>query len=63
MAALAKAFFLEETDPAPIKAALWMEGKIQNELRLPLVPVKNETREKLAQAVRAYRQEMIAVNA
>ena len=62
VAALAKAFFLE-TNPAPIKAALWMEGKIQNELRLPLVPVKNETREKLAQAVRAYRQEMIAVHA
>jgi 4-hydroxy-tetrahydrodipicolinate synthase len=51
---LAKAMFLE-TNPAPIKAALWMDGKIQNELRLPLVPVKPETREKISAAVRAYR--------
>jgi 4-hydroxy-tetrahydrodipicolinate synthase len=58
VALLAKAMFIE-TNPAPIKAALWMEGKIQNELRLPLVPVKNETREKIAQAVRAFRQEYV----
>ena len=55
VAPLVKAFFLE-TNPAPIKCALWMEGKIQNELRLPLVPVKPETRDKIAQAVRAFRQ-------
>ena len=55
---LARAMFLE-TNPAPIKCALWMEGKIQNELRLPLVPVRPETREKIAQAVRAYRQEVL----
>jgi len=36
-----------------------MKGKIQNELRLPLVPVRPETREKIAQAVRAYRQEVL----
>ena len=55
IAPLVKAFFLE-TNPAPVKCALWMEGKIQNEVRLPLVPVKNDTREKIALAVRAYRQ-------
>jgi 4-hydroxy-tetrahydrodipicolinate synthase len=51
---LAKAMFLE-TNPSPIKCALWMDGKIQNELRLPLVPVRAETREKIAKAVREYR--------
>jgi 4-hydroxy-tetrahydrodipicolinate synthase len=54
IAPLVKVLFLE-TNPAPIKCALWMEGKIQNELRLPLVPVKSETREKIAKAVREYR--------
>jgi 4-hydroxy-tetrahydrodipicolinate synthase len=54
IAPLVKALFLE-TNPAPIKCALWMAGKIQNELRLPLVPVKAETREKIAKAVRDYR--------
>lgn len=62
IAPLVKAFFLE-TNPAPIKAALWMDGKIANELRLPMVPVKSETREKIAQAVRNYRQEFATTNA
>jgi 4-hydroxy-tetrahydrodipicolinate synthase len=60
IAPLAKAMFIE-TNPAPIKCALWMEGKIQNELRLPMVPVKAETREKIAAAVRAYRHETTVV--
>lgn len=59
IAPLVKVLFLE-TNPAPIKCALWMEGKIQNELRLPLVPVKAETREKIANAVRAFRQGVTA---
>jgi 4-hydroxy-tetrahydrodipicolinate synthase len=54
IAPLCKALFLE-TNPAPIKAAMWMDGKIQNELRMPMVPVKPETREKIAHAVRAFR--------
>ena len=53
IAPLVKAMFLE-TNPAPIKCALWMAGKIQNELRLPLVAVKAETRERIAKAVREY---------
>jgi 4-hydroxy-tetrahydrodipicolinate synthase len=32
-----------ETNPAPIKAVLWRRGLIRNELRLPLVPVGEET--------------------
>ncbi|MDD5087624.1 MAG: 4-hydroxy-tetrahydrodipicolinate synthase [bacterium] len=59
IAPLANALFLE-TNPAPIKCALWMDGKIQNELRLPLVPVKPDTREKIALAVRAYREGIVA---
>lgn len=54
IAPLCKAMFLE-TNPAPIKCALWMEGKIQNELRLPLVPVRPETRDRIKEAIRAYR--------
>jgi 4-hydroxy-tetrahydrodipicolinate synthase len=32
-----------ETNPGPVKAALWIMGRIQNVLRLPLVPVSEET--------------------
>jgi 4-hydroxy-tetrahydrodipicolinate synthase len=31
-----------ETNPIPIKAALAMMGRIENELRLPLVPISDE---------------------
>ncbi|MBI5060325.1 4-hydroxy-tetrahydrodipicolinate synthase [candidate division KSB1 bacterium] len=50
---LAKVMFLE-TNPAPVKCALWMEGKISNELRLPMVPVKADTRDAIGKAMRAY---------
>lgn len=53
---LANAMFLE-TNPAPVKAALWLDGLIQNELRLPMLPVRTETRDKIALAVRSYRGE------
>jgi 4-hydroxy-tetrahydrodipicolinate synthase len=43
---LMKANFIE-TSPGPVKAALAMMGKIKEVYRLPLVPVKPETREKL----------------
>lgn len=39
---LFRALFLE-TNPAPVKAALAGMGLIRNELRLPLVPVREET--------------------
>jgi 4-hydroxy-tetrahydrodipicolinate synthase len=36
-----------ETSPGPVKAALAMMGKIKEAYRLPMVPVKPETKEKL----------------
>lgn len=50
---LAKAMFLE-TSPAPVKFALSELGKIANELRLPLVPVKAETEARIRAAIAAY---------
>jgi 4-hydroxy-tetrahydrodipicolinate synthase len=44
--ALMKANFVE-TSPGPVKAALAMMGKIKETYRLPMVPVKPETKEKL----------------
>lgn len=43
---LMKANFIE-TSPGPVKAALAMMGKIKEVYRLPMVPVKAETRKKL----------------
>ena len=37
-----------ETNPAPVKAALALTGRIRNVLRLPLVPVTEKTRTTLA---------------
>jgi 4-hydroxy-tetrahydrodipicolinate synthase len=37
-----------ETNPAPVKAALALTGRIRNVLRLPLVPVSEKTRTALA---------------
>ena len=37
-----------ETNPAPVKAALALTGRIRNVLRLPLVPVTEQTRKALA---------------
>ena len=36
-----------ETNPIPVKAALAMRGLIQEELRLPLVPISDSNRERL----------------
>lgn len=44
---LMEANFLE-TNPAPVKAALALAGRIRNVLRLPLVPVTDKTRAALA---------------
>lgn len=44
---LCKALALE-TNPAPIKAALAMLGKCSEDVRLPLVTVRKETRKKIA---------------
>lgn len=47
---LMEANFLE-TNPAPVKAALALAGRIRNVLRLPLVPVGDKTRTALAAAL------------
>jgi 4-hydroxy-tetrahydrodipicolinate synthase len=44
---LMEANFLE-SNPAPVKAALALAGRIKNELRLPLLPVTERTRAALA---------------
>ena len=49
---LMEANFLE-SNPAPVKAALALAGRIRNELRLPLVPVTEKTRATLATALKA----------
>jgi 4-hydroxy-tetrahydrodipicolinate synthase len=49
---LFKDLFLE-TNPTPIKAALAMQGLIQEEYRLPLVPMNPRNREILAATLRA----------
>jgi 4-hydroxy-tetrahydrodipicolinate synthase len=43
-----------ETNPIPVKAALAMMGKINEELRLPLCPMASESREKLARVMKEY---------
>ena len=42
-----------ETNPVPVKAALAMMGKIAEEYRLPLCPLKDSNREILAASMRA----------
>jgi 4-hydroxy-tetrahydrodipicolinate synthase len=41
-----------ETNPAPVKAALALTGRIRNVLRLPLVPVTEKTRTAMAVALK-----------
>lgn len=50
---LVRVMFLE-VNPIPVKAAMAMLGKIENELRLPLTPLSPEPAKKLADALKAY---------
>ena len=43
-----------ETNPVPVKTAVAMMGKIEDELRLPLSPLTPENRNRLAQVLREY---------
>ena len=43
-----------ETNPIPVKEALAMMGRIDGEVRLPLCPMAQDTREKLARALKDY---------
>jgi 4-hydroxy-tetrahydrodipicolinate synthase len=42
-----------ETNPAPVKAGLHLQGRIRDTLRLPLVPAGAATRAALSSALRA----------
>jgi 4-hydroxy-tetrahydrodipicolinate synthase len=50
---LSKAMFIE-TNPAPVKTALALMGRINEEFRLPLVPLAPANREKLAKVLHQY---------
>jgi 4-hydroxy-tetrahydrodipicolinate synthase len=50
---LVRAMFLE-SNPLPVKYALSRMGKIENELRLPLVPLSPESAAKVDVALKAY---------
>jgi 4-hydroxy-tetrahydrodipicolinate synthase len=52
-APLVKALFLE-TNPLPVKYALFRMGRIAHELRLPLVPISDAGAGKVDQALREY---------
>jgi len=43
-----------QTNPIPIKAAMAMAGMIENELRLPMVPLSAEHRKPLAEMLKAF---------
>ncbi|MBI4833382.1 MAG: 4-hydroxy-tetrahydrodipicolinate synthase [Planctomycetes bacterium] len=51
---LSKALFLE-SNPVPVKTALALAGKINNEVRLPLVPLARENLRKLKSVLRKYK--------
>ncbi len=51
--ALHNAMFLQ-TNPIPVKTALWMMGKITPELRLPLCPMPDDLNEKLGSILKKY---------
>ena len=48
-----KAMFVE-TSPAPVKYALHMQGRIKNELRLPMVPASEAAQEIIQQVLKEY---------
>ncbi|MFQ5961571.1 MAG: 4-hydroxy-tetrahydrodipicolinate synthase, partial [Candidatus Methylomirabilales bacterium] len=50
---LCKAMFYE-TNPGPVKTAMQLLGRLNGELRLPLAPMSDANRDKLAKALKAY---------
>jgi len=57
LAPVTKAMFVE-TNPAPVKCALALQGKIKNELRLPMIPVSAESRKLIQSALKHYETSM-----
>ena len=54
-APVTKAMFCE-TNPGPVKCALSLQNKIKNELRLPMVPVSDASRQIIQKALKEYKQ-------
>ena len=50
---LCKAMFYE-TNPIPVKTAMQLLGRLNGELRLPLSPMSDANKDKLAKAMKAY---------
>jgi len=50
---LARAMFYE-TNPVPVKTALAMMGKVNEELRLPLAPLSADNRRRLAAVLEEF---------
>ncbi len=50
---LCKAMFYE-TNPIPVKTAMQLLGRLNGELRLPLAPMADANRDRLAKALKAY---------
>jgi 4-hydroxy-tetrahydrodipicolinate synthase len=50
---LHNAMFIE-TNPIPVKTALAMMGKLKEEFKLPLTPMENANRDKLAAVLKSY---------
>ena len=46
-----------ESNPVPVKAALWMMGRIHPHVRLPLAPLAEANRKAVAEAVRGTSRE------
>ena len=50
-----------ESNPIPVKAALYLMGKIRNELRLPLTPISKENLKRLKQVLDDYYPELYKI--
>ncbi|HOS97896.1 MAG TPA: dihydrodipicolinate synthase family protein, partial [Deltaproteobacteria bacterium] len=48
-----QALFIE-TNPIPVKTALALMGKVQEEFKLPLCPMAQANRKRLAEVLRRY---------
>jgi 4-hydroxy-tetrahydrodipicolinate synthase len=57
IAPISKIMFCE-TNPAPVKCALSLQGKIKNEFRLPMLPVGDENRRKISKTLKAFEAAM-----
>jgi 4-hydroxy-tetrahydrodipicolinate synthase len=52
-----------ESNPIPVKAAMALMGLVEERYRLPMVPPRAETRDKLARVLAALREAPAAIHA